>query len=347
MKPARAIGWYLLAAVLAGGYVLIAGRAPALADQVTNLFIFSILALGLSVIVGDAGLLHLGIAAFFGLGAYITGVLTVPANPFHAGFWLSLVASTVGAAAAGLVLAAPVLRLRGDYFAVVTLGFGEVVRFAMRNLEEITGGTRALSPIPPPELPGWLAAALATVGVEADFTRDDRLYYWLNLGVLLVVAALVHRLRSSSLGRALRAVREDELAAASLGINRVRVKLAALTIGSGLAGLAGSLYAYKITSTASPDAFDFSRSVIVLCAVLVGGLGSVRGTVAGVFLVFGFDNLLAPWLDRWLQSQTGAADHSWLVFGNWRLMFFGLALILLMRFRPAGLLGRRYISRGS
>lgn len=341
MKPARSIGWYLLAAALAGGYVLIVGRVPAVADQVTNLFIFSILALGLSVIVGDAGLLHLGIAAFFGLGAYLTGVLTVPANPFHAGFWLSLAASTAGAAAAGLVLAAPVLRLRGDYFAVVTLGFGEVVRFALRNLEEITGGTRALSPIPPPELPGWLGASLASIGVEADFTRDDRLYYWLALGLLLIVAALVHQLRRSPLGRAWRAVREDELAAASLGINPVRVKLAALAIGSGLAGLAGSLYAFKITSTASPDAFDFSRSVIVLCAVLVGGLGSVRGTIAGVFVVCGFDNLLAPWLDRWLQSQAGAADHPWLVFGNWRLMFFGLALILLMRFRPEGLVRGR------
>lgn len=337
MKAGRCLGSYLWAVALAAGYALIVARAPAVADQVTNLFIFSILALGLNVIVGEAGLLHLGIAAFFGLGAYITGVLTVPANPFHGGFWLVLAASTAGASLAGVVLAAPVLRLRGDYFALVTLAFGEVVRFALRNFEEITGGTRALNPIPPPAPPGWLAAVLAPLGVEADFSRDGRLFYWLDLGLLLLVAVMLHRLRTSALGRAWRAVREDELAAACLGINTARVKLAALAIGSGLAGLAGSLYAYKITSTASPDAFDFSRSVIVLCAVLVGGLGSIRGTVAGAFVVFGFDNLLAPWLDQWMQNQTGAAGRPWLVFGNWRLMFFGLTLILLMRFRPGGL----------
>lgn len=305
----------------------------------THLFIFSILALGLSVIVGEVGLLHLGIAAFFGIGAYITGVLTVPGNPFHCGFWLSLAASTAGASLAGVVLAAPVLRLRGDYFALVTLAFGEVVRFALRNFEEITGGTRALSPIPPPVLPGWCAAALTRLGVEPDFIRDDRLFYWLNLGMLLAVAAVLHRLRLSRLGRAWRAVREDELAAACLGINTTRGKLAALAIGSGLAGLAGSLYAYRITSTASPDAFDFARSVMVLCAILVGGLGSIRGAIVGVFLVFGFDDLLAPWVDQGLQTHVGGAAGPWLVFSNWRLMVFGLALIGFMRFRPGGLCG--------
>ncbi|HEX5445113.1 MAG TPA: branched-chain amino acid ABC transporter permease [Pirellulales bacterium] len=307
----------------------------------THLFIFAILALGLNVIVGEVGLLHLGIAAFFGIGAYITGVLTVPANPFHCGFWLSLAASTAGASLSGVVLAAPVLRLRGDYFALVTLAFGEVVRFSLRNFEEITGGTRALNPIPPPELPGWLAAAISTLGIEPDFSRDDRLFYWFDLGLLLVVALALHRLQSSPLGRAWRAVREDELAAACLGINPARVKLAALAIGSGLAGLAGSLYAYRITSTASPDAYDFSRSVMVLCAVLVGGLGNIRGVILGVFLVFGFDNLLAPWIDRWLQAQTSGAGAPWLVFSNWRLMLFGLSLILVMRFRPAGLCAGR------
>lgn len=336
-RPLDRIGPYAWALALAGGYVLVAYRAPAVTSQMTNLFVFAILALGLNVIVGEVGLLHLGIAAFFGIGAYITGVLTVPANPFHCGFWISLAASAAGAALAGVVLAAPVLRLRGDYFALVTLAFGEVVRFALRNFEEITGGTRALNPIPPPELPGWLAAGVSTLGIEPDFSRDDRLFYWFDLGLLLAVAAMLTRLQNSSLGRAWRAIREDELAATCLGINTARVKLAALAIGSGLAGLAGSLYAYRITSTASPDAYDFSRSVMVLCAVLVGGLGSIRGVILGVFLVFGFDNLLAPWIDQWLQTQTSRAEQAWMVFSNWRLMLFGLSLILLMRFRPTGL----------
>src|SRR5262245_3102066 len=124
--------------------------------QLTYIFIYAILALGLNVVVGYTGLLHLGIAAFFGIGAYITGILTVPAFPFQVGFAAALVLSTAGAALMGVLLGAPTLRLRGDYLAIVTLGFGEVTRFTLRNLEEITAGTRGLNPVPSPELPGFM-----------------------------------------------------------------------------------------------------------------------------------------------------------------------------------------------
>lgn len=335
----RSVPWPLILAALGAAiYTLTLYRDPAVGSQVTNLFIFAILAIGLNVIVGSVGMFHLGIAALFGIGAYTTGILTVPANPFGCGFWASLAMSTITAAIAGIVLGAPLLRLRGDYFALVTLAFGEVVRFSLRNLDEITGGTRALNPIPPPLLPPWLARLLGRLGVGSEFAEEYRLFYWLDLALLLAVAAIVWRIDTSWIGRRWRAVRDDELAAAGVGINVARTKLSALAIGSGLAGMAGSLYAFKITSTASPDAYDFSRSAILLCAVLVGGLGSVRGAIAGTFIVLGFDNLLTPWLDHLVQSwQSFGAENRLLVFSNWRLLIFGALLISLMRFRPSGL----------
>lgn len=325
----------LLAVLL---YAVVLHRDPAIGSQVTNLFLFSILAIGLNVIVGSAGMFHLGIAALFGIGAYTTGILTVPANPFGCGFWLSLLASTLTATAAGVIIAAPLLRLRGDFFALVTLAFGEVVRFSLRNLEEITGGTRALNPIPPPELPAWLAGLLGAIGIGGEFAEEYRLYYWLDLTLLVAVAAVVARIDASWLGRRWRAVRDDELAAACLGINVARTKLSALALGSALAGMAGSLYAFKITSTASPDAYDFNRSATMLCAILAGGLGSVRGAIAGTFIVLGFDNLLTPWLDHLSQSwQPGDAGQRFFLFSNWRMLIFGTLLIALVRYRPQGL----------
>lgn len=335
---ARRLAGPAIALAIAAAYTVALYRDPAIGSQVTNLCIFSVLALGLNVIVGLAGMFHLGIAALFGIGAYVTGILTVPANPFGCGFWLSLTISSAVAAMTGVLLGAPLLRLRGDYFALVTLAFGEVVRFSLRNFEEISGGTRALNPVPPPVLPDWLATAIARLGIGHDFALEYRLFYWLDLGLLLLVALVVWNLQSSAIGRRWRAVRDDELAAASLGINIARTKLSALAIGSALAGMAGSLYAYKITSTASPDAYDFSRSAILLCAILVGGLGSIRGAIAGTFIVLGIDNMLAPWLDSLVQNwQFADAGNRFLVFSNWRMLIFGALLIVLMRFRPAGL----------
>ncbi len=307
--------------------------------QLTYIFIYAILALGLNVVVGYTGLLHLGIAAFFGIGAYITGILTVQAYPFQLGFLAALALSTGGAALLGVLLGAPTLRLRGDYLAIVTLGFGEVTRFTLRNLEEITAGTRGLNPVPSPQLPEWLKPALKLLGIEPDWSLDYRLYYYLTLGVLLVVIVVLKNLERSRLGRAWVAIREDELAATCMGINAARVKLSAFALGCGLAGLAGCLYATTLTSTAGPDAFDFNRSIIMLCCIILGGLGSLRGTLLGVFLLIGFDNVLAPVLDGLIQkANINPTGNSLLTFSNWKLAIFGLALILMMRFRPEGLL---------
>jgi branched-chain amino acid transport system permease protein len=308
----------------------LAGRS--LGDQLPSLFIFGVLALALNVAVGYTGLLHLGIAAFFGIGAYVTGILTVPAYPFEVGFWLALVAGTLGAAAVGALIGLPTLRLRGDYLALVTLGFGEVVRYTLRNLDAITAGTRGLNPVPPP----------ATPGVELDWAADWRPFYYLALLFLAGTYVVLGSLERSRLGRAWVAVREDELAATCMGLNAARLKLAALVVAAGLAGLAGCLYASRIVSTGTPESYDFNRSIQMLCCLILGGLGSRNGALLGVFVLIGFDNVLSPILDDAIQAYRAAHDlpppKNWQTFTGWRLFVFGLALILVMRFRPEGLL---------
>lgn len=307
-----------------------------LGSEFTQLFIFALLALGLNVVVGYSGLLHLGIAAFFGAGAYITAILTVPSFPFQTGFFIALVCSTLGAAALGVLLGAPTLRLRGDYLALVTLGFGELTYFAIRNFE-FTGGSGGLNPVPSP--PDWLASVLTGFDSDANWVLDYRPFYYLSLLVLVIVYLLLRNLENSRLGRSWVAIREDELAATCMGISAVRVKLSAFALGAALAGTAGCLYATKLGNTSGPDICSFSRSTIMLCCVILGGLGSLPGVLLGVFLLIGFDNILAPMIDRALQqSGMNLGDHPALLFSNWRLMIFGLVLILVVRFRPEGLL---------
>jgi branched-chain amino acid transport system permease protein len=236
----------------------------------------------------------------------------------------------------GAVLAAPALRLRGDYLALVTLGFGEVVKVALRNFDEITAGTRTLGPLPTLKPPEAIADALT----EMDEIRlHHYLFYYVALAVLAAVIVLLRMLERSRLGRAWVAVREDELAAQCMGINAARVKNAAMVISAGLAGLAGCLYAMRLTNTSEPNAYDFNRSVVVLCCLILGGLGSIRGALLGVLLLVGYDNILVPILDGWVQGadlsdRFGGA----LQISRWNLMLFGLALVLMMRFRPEGLL---------
>jgi branched-chain amino acid transport system permease protein len=307
-----------------------------LTTDVSNLFVFGVLALGLNVVVGYTGLLHLGIAAFFGIGAYIAGILTVNVFPFQVGYFWAMIFASAGAAAVGAALAAPALRLRGDYLALVTLGFGEVVKVMLRNFDEITAGTRTLGPLPTLRPPARVAHWLPAMG-EIQF--HHYLFYYLAWAVLVAVVTLLHFLERSRLGRAWIAVREDELAAQCMGINAARVKNAAMVLSAGLAGLAGSLYAIRLTNTSDPNAYDFNRSVVVLCCLILGGLGSIRGALLGVLLLIGYDNILVPMIDQWVQDA-GLADRfgGVLQISRWNLMLFGLALVLMMRLRPEGLL---------
>jgi branched-chain amino acid transport system permease protein len=347
----------LICAAARAVFSLDANWGDAFGDQLTTLFIYAILALGLNVAVGYTGLLQLGIAAFFGIGVYITGIFTVELYPFQVGFFVALAMATIGAAVFGLILGAPTLRLRGDYLAIVTLGFGEVVKVTLRNLEEITKGTKSLNPIPSPHIPQWLAGVLDRIGISSEWDEDYRLYFYLMLFILAAVVIVLKNLEKSRLGRAWVAIREDQLAATCMGINATRVKLAAFAVSAALAGLAGCLYATKLQTTSDPNAYDFNKSIMMLCCVILGGLGSLRGTLLGVFLLVGFDNILSPKLDEWIQAsgvresvvdwaRSVAPDSDsfprffdrMLTFSNWRLMVFGLALIFVMRFRPEGLL---------
>jgi branched-chain amino acid transport system permease protein len=309
--------------------------SPSFGGEIKNILVFCILALGLNVVVGYTGLLQLGIAAFFGIGAYITGILTVTQFPFQWNFWCAMVAATLGAGIAGVLLAAPTLRLRGDYLAIVTLGFGEVIKFTIKNLENITNGSKALNPIPAPN--SWF-----------DWNGNYKGYYYLTLIILILVVLLLRRLEDSPIGRSWFAIREDELAASCMGLNAAKVKLSAFALGAAIAGLAGSLFAASINQTGGPDSYTFNRSITVLCFLIIGGMGNLRGAIAGTFVLMGYDNIASPYLDKLGQATgLGGPISHWLgrqrelQFSDFKLVVFGLALILMMRFRPEGIFPSR------
>ena len=327
---------YPFAPFLDWGLAAATGQALHIDRQLLNIFIFSLLALALNLQVGQAGLLQLGIAAFFAVGAFATGVLTVEKYPFQIGFWGALLLSPVCAALGGFLLGAPTLRLRGDYLAIVTLGFGEVMRIVLLNLESITDGPRGLNPVPAPWLPALLRSALSPGGDASIGTL--RAMYYLALVVLVATVVCLHVLEKSRIGRAFVALREDELAASCMGLEPARIKLAAFIGGAALAGLAGCLYATNLTTTAEPNTYDFNYSIMVLCCLIIGGLGSLRGALLGSALLLGFDNVVSPLLTRLLQAALGGeSPHVMASFSNWRWIVFGTALVAMMRVRPEGL----------
>jgi branched-chain amino acid transport system permease protein len=310
------------------------GEPLRLDRQLVNIYIFATLALALNLQVGYAGLLQLGIAAFFAIGAYTTGILTVAKYPFQLELWGALALAPVAAGLAGVALGAPTLRLRGDYLAIVTLGFAEVVRVLLINLEGITDGPRGLNPIPEP----WVPEALAgLVDTRADPARLRFLtMYFLALGVLAALFIAFRTLERSPIGRAFVALREDQLASACMGLNPTHTKLIAFAVGAAIAGLAGALYACNLTTTAEPNTYDFNYSIMVLCCIIIGGLGSLRGALLGAAVLLGFDNVLSPLLTKLVQKVSDS-NNELLTFSNWRWLLFGLALVLMMRYRPAGL----------
>ena len=325
------------------------------AQDITPLFIYAILALGLNVVLGNAGVFHLGIAAFFGIGAYTCGILTVRQFPFHQSFVVAAGLAFVAAAATGVVSTAPILRLRGDYLALVTMAFGLIAVFVIRNLDNITDGTKGLNPIAPTLLPGMTDPDLRALRLHPAWGNGWSGYpyfYFLCLAVLAVVYLLLGNLERSPLGRAWVALREDELAASCMGLNPARLKLAAIALGGGLAGLAGALYAVSQTTTAGPSAYDFNRSMLTLCCVILGGLGHRRGVLLGVFILIGFDQVLTPIVDNYVQKESVQRQFPEFLRGKeyakisaWRLALFGGALIVMMRFRPDGLLPGRVVAR--
>jgi branched-chain amino acid transport system permease protein len=352
--------WRLpLVIALLVGYPLVPGLEQALFEatnqsfgsRMSELFIFAILALALNVVVGYAGQLHIGIGAFFGIGAYVTGIVTtVPLYPFGFSFLPALVLAAVGATIVGVLVSAPTLRLRGDYLALVTLGFGEVMKFTLENLESITGGTKGINPVPPPRMP-WQEAR----DVDWNWSGDFRYFYFLGLGFLALVILALRNIERSKLGRAWVALREDELAATCMGLNAARLKLAAFALGAGLAGFAGCLWAVRLGGTSDPASYGFNLSIIMLCCLILGGLGNRNGVLLGVLLILGFDKVVSPicdgFIQNWVRSASdpsgrvtafgvplGNTGSPYLSFSGWRLIVFGLVLVLVVRFRPEGLL---------
>jgi branched-chain amino acid transport system permease protein len=310
------------------------------------ILIFTLLALGLNIVVGFAGLLDLGYAAFFAIGGYTVAFMTAPQSPLvqHGiviDFWPSLAIAFVVAAIFGLILGAPTLRLRGDYLAIVTLAFGEIVPQAIRNLEGITNGTKGMNPIGRPHF-----------GDVELLASDQVPWYYLILAVMAFSLFIIVRLRDSRLGRAWMAMREDEIAAASMGINLTRTKLLAFSLGASFSGFGGALYA-SMLQYIGPDQFDFSISIMLLAMIIMGGIGNVWGVMFGGILLGSFNFILVDSINGWLKAAsavTGIAFLAQIDVANAKLMIFGLALVLMMLLRPEGIFPsaqRRAEMRGS
>jgi branched-chain amino acid transport system permease protein len=304
--------------------------------RITNLAIlYCFLALGLNIVVGFAGLLDLGYIAFYGVGAYVYALLASPHFGIHLPFWVILPLGALVACIFGVLLGAPTLKLRGDYLAIVTLGFGEIVRIFLNNLSRpfnLTNGPQGITLIDPFRIDGLnLAARQQFLGLTWSGPVK---YYYLFLVVLLVAVAVNLRLQNSRIGRAWEAIREDEVAARAMGINTRNMKLLAFAMGASFGGIAGGMFS-AIQGFISPESFVLVESIMVLSMVVLGGMGNVFGVVAGA--------LILSYVPEVLRYTVGPVQQA--LFGRMlvdpeviRMLLFGLALVLLMLFRPAGLL---------
>ncbi len=275
----------------------------------TNIMItalmYVMLGLGLNIVVGVAGLLDLGYVAFYAVGAYCYALLHLH---FGIGFWTALPIGALLAASFGVLLGFPVLRLRGDYLAIVTLGFGEIIRLILENWNEFSRGPSGISNIPRPGLFG--------MDMSLDFAITY--LYFLMIGLVLFTIFVVNRLQRSRIGRAWFALREDEIACQAMGIDKTKTKLAAFALGATWAGMVGVIFAAK-TTFVNPASFTFLESAIILCIVVLGGMGSIIGVILGAFVL-----ILLP---EYLRA-----------FADYRMLVFGAVLVLMMIFRPQGII---------
>ena len=293
-------------------------------DLATLVLIYVMLGLGLNIVVGLAGLLDLGYVGFYAVGAYTYAML---AQYFGIGFWTGLVAAGIMAAFFGFILGFPVLRLRGDYLAIVTLGFGEIIRILLNNLTDITGGPRGIGNIPKPTLFDLEFSRRASEGSQTfheffgiAFNSNHRVMflYLLALVLVLITVFVINRLIRMPIGRAWEAMREDEIACRALGMNPTNIKLSAFTIGATFAGFAGSFFAAR-QGFISPESFTFIESAIILAIVVLGGMGSQIGVILAAIVM-----TVLPEIAR--------------EFNEYRMLLFGLMMVLMMIWRPQGLL---------
>jgi branched-chain amino acid transport system permease protein len=326
-------------------------------DAAANATAFATLALGLNIVVGFAGLLDLGYAAFFAIGAYAYGILAsyqvappwsdfweplqwlglvahlkIDGEPdvvhFTFSFWLMLPLSALIAAFFGILFGAPTLRLKGDYLAIVTLGFGEIVPIVARNVPYLTNGSMGLNGVAPPNFFGY------------KFGVDSMPYYYVGLAMIVFLIFVSSRLKDSRIGRAWMAIREDEIAAGAMGVNRVKLKLLAFAIGAGFAGSTGTLYVAKL-QTASPEMFMFPVSVMILVMIVLGGMGSIPGVVLGALILALLQSWFLQDLTQWVHALGQLIDVQWLqeieLVQSIELIF-GIILVFMMLFRRQGLI---------
>ncbi|TMH97275.1 MAG: ABC transporter ATP-binding protein [Betaproteobacteria bacterium] len=334
--PAKVwIGTALVAATLIALPFALAYAGTAWVRIANFAILYILLALGLNIVVGFAGLLDLGYIAFYAVGAYAYALLASPHFDLHLPFWVILPIGAALAAFFGLLLGAPTLKLRGDYLAIVTLGFGEIVRIFLNNLSRpvnITNGPQGVAGIDPFRIDGFDFAQYQTL-LGLQFSGPIK-YYYLLLAVVIAVIVINLRLQNSRIGRAWEAIREDEIAASAMGINTRNVKLLAFAMGASFGGLAGGMFS-AMQAFISPESFVLVESIMVVSMVVLGGMGNVWGVILGALLLS-----FVPEILRWTVEPLQDA-----LFGRQlidpeviRMLIFGLALVLVMLFRPAGLL---------
>jgi branched-chain amino acid transport system permease protein len=266
---------------------------------------YVVLGLGLNIVVGVAGLLDLGYVAFYAVGAYTYALLNLH---FGIGFWTALPIGGLLAACFGILLGFPVLRLRGDYLAIVTLGFGEIIRLVLENWSEFSQGPSGISNVPRPGL----------FGMEMSLDQSISYLYYLMIALVIFTVFMVNRLQNSRIGRAWFALREDEIACQAMGIDKTKTKLTAFSLGAFWAGMVGVIFAAK-TTFVNPSSFTFLESAIILCIVVLGGMGSIIGVIIAALVL-----MLLP---EYLRA-----------FADYRMLVFGATLVLMMVFRPKGLI---------
>jgi branched-chain amino acid transport system permease protein len=329
------VAYALLALLLAlAPFVLGAGLGRGWVRILDFALLYVMLALGLNIVVGYAGLLDLGYIAFYAVGAYVYALLASPHFGLHLPFWLILPLGAVVAGIFGVLLGAPTLRLRGDYLAIVTLGFGEIIRIFLNNLNapvNITNGPQGINLIDPLAVGGFSFSQthhIFGIAVPGAYT-----YYYVFLALAVLVIFVSLRLQDSRIGRAWIAIREDEVAAEAMGIHTRNVKLLAFAMGASFGGVSGGLFA-GFQGFISPESFNLFESIIVLCMIVLGGMGNIAGVILGAVLLTTFPEALR-YLGALQQVLFGRvlADPA-----DLRMLAFGLALVLIMIFRPAGLL---------
>ncbi len=334
LNPRSAFGIALIAgALIALPFVAaLGGQAWVRILNFAILYVF--LALGLNIVVGFAGLLDLGYIAFYAVGAYAYALLASPHFGVHWPFWVILPIGAAVACVFGVLLGSPTLKLRGDYLAIVTLGFGEIVRIFMNNLNapvNITNGPQGITLIDPVAIGDFrFSGTTQILGISLSGPQK---YYFLLVALAIFVIIINLRLQNSRIGRAWQAIREDEIAAKAVGINTRNLKLLAFAMGASFGGIAGGVFA-AMQGFVSPESFSLIESIMILAMVVLGGMGHIPGVILGAVLLSILPEVL----------RYGVGPLQMALFGKMlidpeslRMLIFGLALVLVMRFKPAGL----------